>query len=45
MRLNSAADSAFIAELLGFAVESLSPLGKKAEPLRELAKFVELRGH
>ena len=33
------------AELLGFAVESLAPLGKKAEPLRELARFVELRGH
>ena len=33
------------AELLGFAVESLVPLGKKAEPLRELARFVELRGH
>jgi geranylgeranyl diphosphate synthase type II len=32
------------AELLGFAVESLAPLGKKAEPLRELARFVELRG-
>ena len=24
-------------ELLGFAVDSLDPLGKKAEPLRELA--------
>ncbi len=33
------------AELLGFAVDSLAPLGKKAEPLRELARFVELRGH
>jgi geranylgeranyl diphosphate synthase, type II len=32
------------AELLGFAVESLAPLGKKAEPLREIARFVELRG-
>ena len=32
------------AELLGFAVESLAPLGRKAEPLRELARFVELRG-
>lgn len=32
------------AELLDFAVESLSPLGRKAEPLRELARFVKRRG-
>jgi geranylgeranyl diphosphate synthase, type II len=32
------------AELLGFAVESLEPLGRKAEPLRELARFVGGRG-
>ena len=31
------------AELLGFAVGSLAPLGRKAEPLRELAGFVERR--
>lgn len=28
------------AELLGFAAESLAPLGRKGEPLRELARFV-----
>jgi geranylgeranyl diphosphate synthase type II len=31
------------AELLGFAVGSLAPLGRKAEPLRELAGFVQHR--
>jgi geranylgeranyl diphosphate synthase, type II len=31
------------AELLGFAVDSLAPLGRKAEPLRELALFVQSR--
>ncbi len=31
------------AELLGFAVASLAPLGRKAEPLRELAGFVQHR--
>ncbi len=31
------------AELLGFAVDSLAPLGRKAEPLRELAVFVQHR--
>jgi geranylgeranyl diphosphate synthase type II len=36
---------ALTAELLGFAVASLIPLGKKADPLRELARFVEFRGH
>ncbi|HSS75850.1 MAG TPA: polyprenyl synthetase family protein [Thermoanaerobaculia bacterium] len=30
-------------ELLGFAVESLAPLGRKADPLRELAVFVQHR--
>jgi geranylgeranyl pyrophosphate synthase len=32
------------AELLGFAVESLAPLGKKADLLRQLAQFVQTRG-
>lgn len=31
------------AELLGFAAHSLEPLGKKADPLRELARFVQDR--
>jgi len=31
------------AELLGFAVESLAPLGRKAEPLRQIARFVQHR--
>jgi geranylgeranyl diphosphate synthase, type II len=31
------------AELLGFAVDSLAPLGRKADPLRELAGFVQHR--
>jgi len=35
---------ALATELLGFAVESLAPLGRKADPLREIARFVELRG-
>jgi geranylgeranyl diphosphate synthase, type II len=32
-------------ELLGFAVDSLAPLGRKAEPLRDLVKFVQTRSH
>ena len=32
-------------ELLGFAVDSLAPLGRKADPLRELAFFVQHRSH
>jgi geranylgeranyl diphosphate synthase type II len=32
-------------ELLGFAVASLAPLGRKADPLRELAFFVQHRSH
>jgi len=32
-------------ELLGFAAASLEPLGRKADPLRELAAFVQTRGH
>ena len=32
-------------ELIGFAVESLEPLGRTAEPLRALARYVEHRGH
>jgi geranylgeranyl diphosphate synthase type II len=31
-------------ELLGFAAASLEPLGRKADPLRELAAFVSRRG-
>jgi len=31
------------AELLGFAEESLAPLGRKADPLREIARFVQKR--
>jgi geranylgeranyl diphosphate synthase type II len=31
------------AELLGFAVESLAALGRKADPLREIARFVQKR--
>jgi geranylgeranyl diphosphate synthase, type II len=31
------------AELLGFAVDSLAPLGRKADPLRDLAGFVQHR--
>ena len=34
---------ALAAELLGFAVDSLAPLGRKADPLRELAHFVQHR--
>jgi geranylgeranyl diphosphate synthase type II len=34
---------ALAAELLGFAVDSLAPLGKKAAPLRELVLFVQSR--
>lgn len=34
---------ALAAELLGFAEASLDPLGKKAEPLRELVRFVGQR--
>ncbi|HJX29245.1 MAG TPA: polyprenyl synthetase family protein, partial [Thermoanaerobaculia bacterium] len=30
-------------ELLGFAVGSLEPLGRKADPLRELVRFVSQR--
>lgn len=32
------------AELLDFAVASLDPLGRKADPLREIARFVKQRG-
>lgn len=35
---------ALAAELLAFAVASLEPLGKKGEPLRQLAVFVRDRG-
>ncbi len=30
-------------ELLGFAVASLEPLGRKADPLRALVRFVSQR--
>jgi geranylgeranyl diphosphate synthase type II len=32
-------------ELLGFAVASLDPLGRRADPLRELVRFVSARSH
>jgi len=41
--LGVAGAQALAAELLGFAVASLDPLGKKADPLRELAHFVQHR--
>jgi geranylgeranyl pyrophosphate synthase len=34
---------ALAADLLGFAAESLEPLGKRANPLRELVLFVQHR--
>lgn len=34
---------ALAGELIAFAIASLAPLGRKAEPLRELARFVEHR--
>ena len=34
---------ALAAELLGFAVDSLAPLGRKADPLRDLVRFVQHR--
>ncbi len=36
---------ALAAELLEFAVGSLEPLGRRADPLRSIARFVEGRGH
>ncbi len=42
-RLGVAGAQTLEAELLGFAVASLEPLGKKAEPLREIARFVQNR--
>jgi geranylgeranyl diphosphate synthase type II len=36
---------ALAVELLGFAVDSLGPLGRKADPLRDLVKFVQHRSH
>jgi geranylgeranyl diphosphate synthase type II len=41
--LGVAGAQALAAELLGFAVESLAPLGRRGDPLRELALFVEKR--
>ncbi len=42
-RLGVAGAQTLEAELLGFAMVSLEPLGKKAEPLREIARFVQHR--
>jgi len=36
---------ALAGELLGFAVDSLAPLGRRADPLRDLVKFVQHRSH
>jgi geranylgeranyl diphosphate synthase type II len=41
--LGVAGAQALAAELLGFAVESLAPLGRRGEPLRQLAAFVQHR--
>jgi len=41
--LGVAGAQSLAAELLGFAVESLAPLGKKADALRDLAVFVQHR--
>jgi geranylgeranyl diphosphate synthase, type II len=41
--LGVAGAQALAAELLGFAVESLAPLGRKADALREIARFVQTR--
>jgi geranylgeranyl diphosphate synthase, type II len=41
--LGVAGAQALAAELLGFAVDSLAPLGRKADTLRELASFVQHR--
>ena len=43
--LGVAGAQSLAAELLGFAVDSLAPLGRKAEPLRELVLFVQHRSH
>ena len=43
--LGVAGAQALAAELLGFAVESLAPLGRKADPLRTLVQFVQNRSH
>lgn len=43
--LGVAGAQALAGELLRFAVDSLDGLGRKAEPLRELAAFVQGRGH
>ena len=42
--LGIAGARALAGELLDFAVAALAPLGKKAEPLRDLALFVKQRG-
>jgi geranylgeranyl diphosphate synthase type II len=41
--LGIAGAQSLAAELLGFAVDSLSPLGRKGDPLRALAHFVQHR--
>ena len=43
--LGVAGAQALAGELLDFAEESLQPLGARAEPLRELARFVRARSH
>jgi geranylgeranyl diphosphate synthase type II len=43
--LGVAGAQSLAAELLGFAVDSLAPLGRKADPLRDLVKFVQHRSH
>lgn len=42
--LGVAGAQALAGELLDFAIRSLDPLGRRAEPLRELARFVKRRG-
>jgi len=41
--LGVAGAQSLAAELLGFAVESLAPLGRRGDPLRALAQFVQHR--
>ncbi|HEY0556410.1 MAG TPA: polyprenyl synthetase family protein [Thermoanaerobaculia bacterium] len=43
--LGVAGAQSLAAELLGFAVDSLAPLGRKADPLRDLVRFVQHRSH
>lgn len=43
--LGVAGAQALAAELLAFAVQSLEPLGRKADPLKSIARFVQGRSH